>query len=318
MSERIYLLFDYPGAEPGSKTTLTGIRYKYHRYYITGNYTNKGNSLAFLYIGDLTGRPTDENCFYTLSYPGAETTALYGPDVLSRNCIRVVGNYTNSKGEPTACMYTGAPDGSGKWKTLTPNIESINSIAHSTKHNLVVGNYLVKSSQMTGAYIYDTISKKYHQIIKPKAVYITAYGIWYNGDCIYTICGGYSNSNIVSKVGSGYLVDWDGHKFSNWRSYEYDNRAIITHFDGISCDQKGYELTGQAVVMDDDNERSQAFVAKVRRHSNGKFSYAKWEAIAYPESDLTTGNSIAHNVVIGVTILNDDPETVHGYLGVEY
>jgi hypothetical protein len=154
--------------------------------------------------------------------------------------------------------------------------------------------------------------------MKPKAVYVTAYGIWYNGDGLYTICGGYSNADVESKVGSGYLVDWDGTSLSNWRSYEYDDQAIITHFDGISADGNGYELTGQAVVLFDDNEKSQAFVAKVRRHCNGSFSSARWEAIEFPESDLTTGNSIANNVVIGVTILSADPDTVHGYLGVEY
>jgi hypothetical protein len=318
---RIYLSLDYPGANSGSKTTLTGIRYKYHQYYITGNYTSNGTSLAFLYIGDLTGRPSNDNIFYTLSYPGAQTTALYGPDVLSRNLIRVVGNYTDAKGEPTACMYTGPPNGSGHWVSLTPNIEAIHSIAHSTSHHLVVGNYLLKPSPLNRAYIYDTISGKYHQIIKPKAVYVTAYGIWYNGCGIYTICGGYSNANIISKIGSGYIVDWDGHQFSNWRSYEYDDdsgkQAIITHFDGISADRDGYELTGQAVVLHDDNEKSQGFVAKVRRHRNGTFSSARWEALNYPDSDLTTGNSIAHNVALGVTILSDDPDTVHGYLGVE-
>lgn len=318
MSSRIYLPFDYPNAETGSKTTLTGIRYKYHQYYITGNYTSNGSSLAFLYIGDLTGRPNDENIFYQLNYPGAQTTALYGPDVLSRNLIRVVGNYTDAKGAPNACVYTGAPDGTGKWISLTPDVDCIHSIAHSTSHHLVVGNYLLKSSPLNRAYIYDTRSQKYHRIRKPKAVYITAYGIWYNGDGLYTICGGYSNANITSKIDSGYLVDWDGHELSNWRSYEYDDQALITHFDGISADHGGYELTGQAVVLHDNVEKSQAFVAKVRRHRNGTFTSARWEAIEYPDSDLTTGNSIAHNVVIGVTVLSEDPDTVHGYLGVEY
>ena len=303
----IYLPFDYPNATIGSKTTPTGIRYR-HTYYITGNYINAGTTTAFLYRGDLTGRPNDHNKFYNFNYPGSTTTSLYGPDIISHNKVHLVGNYTIDIGNPKACLYMGSIHGNGIWKTLIP--DSSYSIAHSTMGNLVVGNYLT-TTPINRAFLYDITTDHYFKIKKPHAIYVTAYGIWHNGGSSYTICGGYSN--LPSTLDSGYLVDWnnDSHQFSNWRNYTFP-RSTISHFDGISGNGCGkYTLTGFAVV----DGATIGFFAQVTRR-DGKFSKAEWEKVSYPDSVLTTGNSVSKDIVIGV--YNTGTNTVHGFLSLDY
>ena len=91
--ERIYLTFNYPGAVPGSKTLLTGIRNDKEILYITGFYepptTLSSQTVSFLYKGDITGKtgPCSDNNYNILNYPsGTGTTViatnLYGPDIL--------------------------------------------------------------------------------------------------------------------------------------------------------------------------------------------------------------------------------------------
>src|SRR6185436_5138971 len=94
------------------------------------------------------------------------------------------------------CLYEGLLDGSGIWTQILPTSDKpvINTICHSTMHNLIVGNY--DTILIAGkAFIYDIEKHTYYDIIKPGAQSITAYGIWYNGGESYTICGGYTELN---------------------------------------------------------------------------------------------------------------------------
>jgi len=56
--ERIYLIFNYHGAVTESKTLLTGIHIgKNDDLYISGFYEpSNGNTISFLYKGDITGK----------------------------------------------------------------------------------------------------------------------------------------------------------------------------------------------------------------------------------------------------------------------
>ena len=336
MTERIYLKFNYPGAVPGSKTLLTGIRGKGHRsvindiLYITGFYESpEGKIKSFVYKGDISEKEKKYSNWYILNYPSASgrtviSTSLYGPAILKHGNIRVVGNYLTEESGTSAlgCMYEGPLDGSGRWFTLIPTSDSpvLNTIAHSTHGDLIVGNY--DTELYTGkAFIYDIRTGIYYDIDKPpecpSAVSIksiTAYGVWNNCGPNYTICGGFSRANPSTGLDSAYLVDWDNknHTFSNWRSYNYNNddkTAAVTHFDGITTDgHDGYNLTGDAILLNSNKEI--AFFTHV--NSNDK---AHWAQISYPESSGTSGNSVYKSAIIGVYQVDPIP-TVNGYISI--
>lgn len=329
MANRTYMTFNYPQATTGGKTLLTGIRKikNSHRVYISGfyDYPNSTQVASFVYSGYLNGK----GIWNELYYPSSQgitvlTTNLYGPNNgIRKDTINVVGNYTTQEaGDSTiGCLYQGPLSGSGIWTTLIPTSSSpvLNTIAHSTMGQLVVGNYNTQDGQ-SKAFIYDILTQTYYDIIKPNAITVTAYGIWHNKHNSYTICGGFSNDNHISGVDTGYLVDWDNkyHRFSNWRDYSYNNlsaRAVITHFNGITSDGKGgYNLTGDWSGIED-NTPQLGFFANVQRNKHGRFNRkAKWEPVSFPGlTTLTSGNSVYKKIVIGVyTVLNDD--SINGYI----
>lgn len=319
---RKYFTLNYPSSIPGGKTLLTGIRQVTHysnKYYISGFYKSPDEKLVipFVYNGRLSGDGT----WNILNYPSSEgktvlETNLYGPNNGLKNNIQVVGNYTTKEtGKSTiGCLYEGPLDGSGKWTTIIPNLNEpvLNTIAHSTMGGLVVGNYNTQVD-LGKAFIYDIKQKKYYEIIKQNAKNITGYGIWQNDHDFYTICGGYSDLNAISGLGSGYLVDWDNKnkKLSNWRSFNYNNdpiNSIVTHFDGITSDgHGGYNLTGDWIGVNDGPELG--FFAQI----NGEI--AKWAPISFPHHKVTSGNSVSKEIVIGVYLSVED-KTVNGYVSI--
>ncbi len=321
---RNYATFNYPSGTTGGKTFLTGIRGVKHDsdVYITGFYEFPagGTTIPFLYKGDLDGKGK----WHVLNYPssaGVTVTAtnLYGPSDDSKSKVQVVGNYKTVQAGSAAlgCLYEGHLDGSGQWTTLLPPaIEPVlNTIAHSTMGDLVVGNYNVQK-KVSKAFIYDIKNKTYHKIVKSNAKDITAYGIWHHGHNSYTICGGYSDLNGAAGVKLAYLVDWNNktQQFSNWRSYSYNNDpsiAIVTHFDGITADKQGnYHLTGDWIDVNHPiDQPSQAFFCTIKKKDN-----AKWSLISYPGETTTSGNSVYKKVVIGSYNLNQDPAVVNGYI----
>lgn len=328
--DRTYLTLNFPGATPGSKTSLTGIRGNKNVLYISGFYGSSNDSdpiITFVYKGDIKQR-LNPSRWHILNYPSepgrtVKTTNLYGPDILKHDNIRVVGNYITTESSALfGCLYEGKLDGSGVWTTITPSPDTSNTIVHSTNGELAVGNYSIPISDGTlaHAFIYDVITKTFTEIIKPDATSITAYGIWHNGCDNYTICGGFSNVDpndpTVTRIDSGYLVDYNRttHVFSNWRAYNYkgnDQVAVITHFDGITSDGTGgYNLCGDALTI---SGSPLAFAANVKRKCNGKFSRASWEEIKFPGSQGTSGNSVYLDSVIGV-YTNPNDTTVNGYI----
>jgi len=332
--KRVYHTLNYPLQTNGGKTLLTGIRgvnASPDKVYITGfyKYPNDTKVDTFVYKGRLTSQDLkDRDLWYVLSYPSSigrtvMSTNLYGPDNGENGKIVVVGNYeTKEAGMSTiGCLYEGYLSGNGKWTTLIPNLSSdpvLNTIAHSTHGGLVVGNYDTQLDQGK-AFIYDISKKKYYDIIKPGAKSITAYGIWYNGENSYTICGGYSDLDVSSGVDSGYLVDWNNltHQFSNWKSYSYNNQpknTVITHFDGITSDgHGGYNLTGDWIGVEPGSNQL-GFFANVKRDKYGKFKKATWSEVSFPgKTTLTSGNSVYKDVVIGVYTLPLD-DSIYGYI----
>lgn len=328
-----YSTLNYSGGAMGSSTFLTGIRGAGgENVYITGFYTLAGetNGQGLFYQGLLDG----SGDWILLNFPSSvgltvTSTTLYGPDTLTSNNVRLVGSYkkTQTGDYDNGLLYEGPPDGSGTWETIdfpsTMTETVLDTLAHSTSGGLVVGNYDTDLA-MGKAFVYDINGNSWVELVKPGAVSITAYGIWYNGGTQYTIAGGYSDANIQG-IDHGYLVDWDSatQTTSNWTSYDYRNRhrigVDVSHFNGITSDDNGgFYLTGVWVGVIPPN--AGAFFAHVRRMPNRRaFGDAHWTKIGYPPSpgltvDATTGNSVFENNVIGIYTANGLPST-QGFVG---
>jgi hypothetical protein len=324
--KRYYKTFNYPDFQTGDKTLLTGIRgvTDSEKVYISGFYVPsvQADTTSFVYKGCACGHGK----FYDLNYPKVDDVAtitnLYGPNNGAvENTINVVGNYTIENVNGTfGCLYQGPLDNTGTWTTIVPTPLSpydkiINTICHSNMGDLVVGNYDTLLIQGK-AFIYDMITEKYYNIISADSISITAYGVWHNGGHSYTICGGYTTNTLTNVA---YIADWNNetHELSNWQIYQFDNdpvKASITHFDGITkgCGDGKYNLTGDYLKVNGTEEI--AFFAKVKRNEDETFDpIAKWSVVAYPDEDVTSGNSVYKDVVIGVySSVGDD--SVNGYL----
>lgn len=321
--KRKYITFNYPDSLPKEKTLLTGVRgvdgINKSDVYISGFYVpiDTTKTTGFVYKGNLNGNGK----FYDLNYPPINNmptiTNLYGPNNGDEpDTIQVVGNYTvNGQSGATGCLYEGKLDGSGQWTTITPPFGTvINVICHSTMGGLIVGNYDTQLAQGK-AFIYDIKNHQYFDITNENAISITAYGIWDNGEDVYTICGGYTTKDPDNIA---YLVDWDhkNHVLENWRAYYYNNnprKSKVTHFDGITIgdNTETYNLTG--VALENGKTSDTAFFAQVKRRGNGTFSKADWCPVSYPYKLATTGNTIYKNVVIGV-YTEIKSKAVNGYV----
>jgi hypothetical protein len=319
-----YSTFNYPDAMGGS-TFLTGVRGAGEgNVYVTGTFRPQDSSgtQGLLYQGLLDG----SGQWTILNFPGSSgvtvtSTALYGPNGLPSNNVRLVGSYKLSDSQfDHGLLYEGPPDGSGAWQTLDyPSVGEtvLNTIAHSTMGGLVVGNFDTNLTRGR-AFIYDIHKQSWIELKKSGAVSITAYGIWHDGGTHYTIAGGYSDGNLMG-IDHGYLVNWDSatQMPSGWTSYDFENRHIgvaISHFDGITGDNRGgYYLTGYWLGVIPPS--AGAFFAHVSRMPDGAFGQARWVPIAYPSSRLTSGNTVFENNVLGVYSVSGS-SVVNGYVAV--
>lgn len=94
----------------------------------------------------------------------------------------------------------------------------------------------------------------------------------------------------------GYVLDYDATsgKITNLTPHSYqDKPEIITHFEGITAVEDGYNL---AATTDDG-----AAFASIARNSDGHFTEAKWVLVAYPDcTGPTTGNTVIGNNLMGI------------------
>jgi len=297
---RSYSKFNYPSRQPGN-TLLTGIREDPRGAVLISGFFEpaEGRVRSFVYRGPLSGQGAlYKRLFHELDFPSVPgrtvtSTNLYGPNVgPAPNTIEVVGNYTTAEqpGFTFGCLYQGSLDGSGIWRTLTPP-GATQCIAHSTMGGFVVGNYVDTKPR---AFLYDIYRECFYEITKCHTLSITAYGIWHRGGHRYTICGGLLPSDQPAAE-RGYLVDWDSKagELSNYRTYSYKNdRALITHFDGITgAPDGGFNLTGDTIS----GRAERAFFAHVDRHGS-----ARWEEIQVPPDRVTSGNTVLGSTVLGV------------------
>lgn len=309
-----YFTLNFPSQESNKngKTLLTGIREKCskgeRKYYISGFYEpNETDAISFIVKGSLRELKKGKGKWTLLNFHHKKTN-LYGPNLLDYGNLSVVGNYFLNN-YSIGCLYEGKLDSKekGKWTIIIPpNDTTINTICHSNMGGLVVGNYeTTNEMNRSQAFIYDICNGNYYNIVKEGVTSISAYGIWYHEHKdFYTICGGY----IINLKTVAYLVDWNNKdkKLSNWREFIYNDDAkknFSTHFDGISYNNGEYYLTGDYIEIG--NPIPQAFFYKKK----------KWYPVKYPLAEVTSGNSVAENIVIGVYKMPQN-DAISGYVAI--
>ena len=189
----------------------------------------------------------------------------------------------------------------------------MDTIAHSTMGDLVVGNYDLNPGVRGGvisanAFIYNMTSHRWTLLRLGGSLSsnTTLYGIWQDGgpkSPAYTLAGG-SSAHGSSPRGNqrAFLMSYNERTgaFGKPRYYNYGNAPrAVTHFDGITAVPGGFNL----VTISSAQAASLAFVP-VRGRSFGR---ARWYPINVAASPLcpggctvVTGNTVYKNRVMGL------------------
>ncbi|CEF49391.1 unnamed protein product [uncultured bacterium] len=293
------------------------------QFLITG--TSGTNGLLF--DGTIAGVGTS----YQVNFPNAATTSVYGPDNQGSGNIGLVGSYKNSDADTAAVKVNGfAFQGTVADLGNSANYQTIDiagaefNYVHSTMNGLAVGNYDSAADHGMGglplgpghAFIYDLNQHKFlTDIMFPGSLSNTAYGIWFNGNDSYTICGGWSPdlvNNLLNQdqpIGKGYLVDYNSKTgaFTHFTSFDYPfGTNFVTHFEGISSVEKGVYTLSADSVQAGSNAPVQGSFVSVLRNTDGSFGSGQWINLNYPglnpTVNITSSNSVYGNAVVGIVI----------------
>jgi parallel beta-helix repeat protein len=309
--------------------------------------TGSGAQTApFLYRGPLTSAATGA-AVSKLNPPftGVTSATFYGPDTHSfnptsipRGQVRAVGSYQSSSAPVgvlnQGMIYLGPANGwGGSWTSIDVpadgtdtvghvracpraqvNCFVMDTIAHSTMGDLVVGNYDLNPSVPGGlasgnAFIYNMAKRQWTLLDLGSSMssLTTLYGVWQDGgdrSSQYTLAGGSS----VNGTQQAYLMNYNERTgtFGPPKYFSYGNRpTLFTHFDGITAVPGGFNL----VAISSRQAASMAFVPASAR--NGFFGHATWHPVQVSTSPLcaggcsaVTGNTVYQNRVMGIYVLS--------------
>lgn len=319
---------------------------------LTGSQANADgtqNTKPFLYQGPLTGAVNGAKAkalappfagFVTGTFYGPDTSS-YNPDTIPAGQVRAVGSYRTDPTEGVTnhgMIYLGPVSGGGTWATIDvpadgsntvggvracppdqPGCMVMDTIAHSTMGNLVVGNYdLNLGHGVSGnAFIYNMTTQQWTllQLGGSLTSGTTLYGIWQNGSGSpnYTLAGGSSAHLSSLRTQRAFLMNYNERtgRFGKPRFYTYGNAPVaVTHFDGITAVPGGFNL----VAISSAQASSMAFVPA----TGGNwplFGRATWYPVEVAGSSLcttsggcsaVTGNTVYHNQVMGLFVQKSD------------
>ncbi|HUK69515.1 MAG TPA: CHRD domain-containing protein [Streptosporangiaceae bacterium] len=325
---------------------VTGVRGMGHgNVVLTGSAAigNGAQAAPSLYRGSLERAAGAAVSVLTPSFPGVTSATFYGPDTHSfnptsipRGQVRAVGSYQSSSAPAgvinQGMIYLGPVSGSGgSWTSLDVPADGtdtaghvracprtrvdcfvMDTIAHSTMGDLVVGNYDLNPSVRGGvvsgnAFIYNMARYQWTLLRLGGSLssQTTLYGIWQDGGGTsphYTLAGG----SAASGGKRAFLMDYNERtgRFGAPKYYSYDNRpAAVTHFEGVTAAPGGFNL----VAMSSAQAASMAFIPVHAR--NGSFGPATWYPVKVMTSplcsagcSLVTGNAVYKNHVMGLYI----------------
>jgi subtilase-type serine protease len=299
-AQGVYTTLDFGN----DSTFLTGIRGPN----IVGNYvipgtTSTGGLLYNTTTGVWTAFPTATSS--GANFPNATGSSPYGPNFGNPNgVLRVVGSSITNASSPynLSYLYDGSAPSQSQLTTLAyPSASgnpTLETIAHSTFGNQVVGNYDTRLA--TGnAFIYNISTGSYVTNNVPGALSTTAYGVYGN-----LIAGGYSTVGPGGGLGIGSAYIYN-ETTGVWTTYNHPG-AIETHFEGISGGgQAGsYNLVANWTGVDGQVHASVLHIDALGNQT--------WIDYSFPGSVLTSANSIYGNQAIGIYV--DSNGGTHGYV----
>jgi CHRD domain len=295
----------------------------------------------FLYQGRLSSAAGAAVSVLTPPFPGVTSATFYGPDTHSANPaaipagqVRAVGAYVSSSAPAgvlnQGMIYLGPVSGpGGSWTSIEvpadgtstvggaracPSTRTgcfvMDTIAHSTMGDLVVGNYDLNPSVPGGlvsgnGFIYNLATQRWTllDLGGSRSSGSSLYGIWQDGGPAspdYTLAGGSSAGGHQQAFLMSYNEATGA--FGRPRYYSYGNRpALATHFDGITAVPGGFGL----VAISSAQDASMAFVPVSAR--DGSFGPATWHPVTVSTSALcpagcsaVTGNTVYQNQVMGL------------------
>ena len=334
---------------------VTGVRGTTNgKVILTGSQANGDgtqNTKPFLYQGPLTGAARRVPAL-TPPFPGFETGTFYGPDTNTYNPdtipagqVRAVGSYriSNDNVLNHGMIYLGPVSGrGGSWTRIDvpahgrntvggvracppdqPGCFVMDTIAHSTMGDLVVGNYdLNLGNRVSGnAFIYNMTTQQWTllQLGGSLASGTTLYGIWQDGgpgSPTYTLAGG-SLAHGSSPHGNmrAFLMNYNEQTgaFGRPRFYNYGNTPQLnTHFDGITAVPGGFNLA----TISSAQASSMAFIPATPG-DQPFFGRATWYPIDVAATRLcspdgcsmVTANTVFQNRVMGLYVYDSTPGT---------
>ncbi|HEY2285668.1 MAG TPA: hypothetical protein VGH88_07990 [Streptosporangiaceae bacterium] len=341
--------------QPGDVTT--GVRGVAHgNVVLTGSAViGAGPATApFLYQGSLRSAAGAAVSTLTPPFSGETTATFYGPDThrfnpgsIPSGQVRAVGSYQSSAAPAgvrnEGMIYLGPVSGpGGTWTSINVPADGtdttggaracpraragclvMDTIAHSTMGNLVVGNYdlnpAVPGGLVSGnGFIYNLTSHQWTllDLGGSQSSASSIYGIWQDGgagSATYTLAGGSS----ASRFQQGFLMNYNertGH-FGTPKYYSEGNvPSLATHFEGITAVPGGFHL----VALSSAQPVSMASIPASARF--GVFGNARWIPVNVAASplcsggcQLTTGNTVYRNQVMGLYVPKSTGG-VHSYL----
>jgi hypothetical protein len=306
--------------------------------------TGSGAQMApFLYRGPLPMAAGAAVSVLTPPFPGVTSATFYGPDTPTFNPagipngqVRAVGSYQSSSAPAgvvnQGMIYRGPVRGSGgSWASIDVPAHGarttgharacparrarcfvMDTIAHSTMGNLVVGNYDLNPSVPGGVasgngFIYNLTTRQWTllRLNGSMSSLTTLYGIWQDGGAgrtRYTLAGGSSDRGNQR----AFLMNFSERTgtFGKPRYFTYGNApALFTHFDGITAVRGGFDL----VAISSAQAASMAFVP-VSARGRG-FGRARWYPVPVARSPLcsggctqVTGNTVITSHVLGIYV----------------
>ena len=324
---------------------VTGVRGTGHgKVVLTGGAaTGSGTQNdPFLYQGRLTaGAAGAAVSILTPPFPGVTSATFYGPDTHSFNPrsipdgkVRAVGSYTSSSAPAgvvnQGMFYLGPVNGShGSWTSADVPADGartfgharacprhratcfvMDTIAHSTMGDLVVGNYDLNPAVRGGpisanAFIYNLTRHQWTllRLGGSMSSQTTLYGIWQDGgdhSPKYTLAGG----SMASGRKRAFLMNYNERsgRFGAPKYFSFGHGpTLVTHFEGITGVPGGFNLVAGSTAQ----ASSMAFVPV--NPSDGAFGTARWHPVSVAASpvcasgcSLVTGNAVYTNHVMGL------------------
>jgi hypothetical protein len=324
---------------------------------LTGSALTGNGALTapFLYRGRLTSAAAGATVsVLTPSLPDVTSATFYGPDThtfnptaIPRGQVRAVGSYQSSSAPAgvlnQGMIYLGPLTGrGGSWTSIDVpangahtvghvracprarvNCFVMDTIAHSTMGDLVVGNYDLNPTVAGGlasgnGFIYNMARHQWTLLRLGRSLSSksTLYGIWQNGgdrSPNYTLAGG-SSARGTQRA---FLMNYNERTgtFGRPKYFSYGNApALFTHFDGITAMPGGFNL----VAISSAQAASVAFIPVNARR--GSFGRATWYPVRVARSPLcpggcsiVTGNTVYRNHVMGLYVPTGSNAT-HSYL----